>query len=169
MYKVHEIVAYSSQGVCEITEICQREVAGNLMDYYVMKPVFDSRSTVFVPVDNERLVSRMRRTMTAEEANDLLDNINEGEIIWVDNDAERREKYQGILTEGLPSQLLSMFRTLVLRKKTLEDCSRKLRSADENCMKQAEKLISRECAYACGEEADYIVQRMCSDIDGPAV
>lgn len=169
MYTVSEIIAYSSQGVCEITEICQREVAGKIMDYYVMKPVFDNRSTVFVPVDNDKLVSRIRRTMTADEASDLLEHINSGEIIWDDNDARRRELYQGILTEGIPSQLACLFRTLTLRKRTLEGCSRKLRSSDETCLRQAERLLTRECCYASGENADDILVRLNSTITGPEV
>ena len=86
MYKVNEIVAYSSQGICEITEICQREIAGTVMDYYVMKPVFDSRSTVFVPVSNEKLVSRIRKTMTASEAYPQWDLIETVELnVFVDD------------------------------------------------------------------------------------
>ncbi len=169
MYKVNEIVAYSSQGICEITEICQREIAGTVMDYYVMKPVFDSRSTVFVPVSNEKLVSRIRKTMTASEASELLENINSGEILWIDNDAMRRDLYQSILTEGQPEKLASLFRTLVLRKRTLEECSRKLRSTDETCMRSAEKLIARECSYASGESQDELIRRLNDMIEGPRV
>lgn len=169
MYKVNEIVAYSSQGVCEITEICQREAAGRVMDYYVMKPLFDSRSTVFVPVENEKLVARMRQTMTADEAEALMENINSGEILWEDNDAKRREMYQNILTEGLPYQLACLFRTLILRKRTLEKCSRRLRSSDETCLRQAERLIARECSYAVGGELSDIISRMCSSVEGPDV
>jgi len=169
MYKVHEIVAYSSQGICEITEICQREIAGSVMDYYVMKPLYDSRSTVFVPVSNEKLVSRIRRTMTADEASALLENINSGDIIWVDNDTKRRDLYQSILTEGDPAMLASLFRTLILRKRTLEECSRKLRSTDETCMRAAEKLIARECSYASGEDHEELTKRLNTMIEGPAV
>ena len=169
MYKVHEIVAYSSQGICEITEICQREIAGSVMDYYVMKPLYDSRSTVFVPVANEKLVSRIRRTMTADEASELLENINSGEIIWIDNDTRRRDLYQSILTEGDPVRLASLFRTLILRKRTLEECSRKLRSTDETCMKTAEKLISRECSYASGEDQEELARKLNAMIVGPSV
>lgn len=169
MYKVNEIVSYSSQGICEITEICQREIAGIVMDYYVMKPVFDSRSTVFVPVSNEKLVSRMRRVMSPGEASELIETINDGEILWVDNDAERRDLYQSILTEGLPSRLAALLRTLILRKRTLETASRKLRSTDETCMRTAEKLIVRECSYALGEDQDSLTQLIASLINGPEV
>ena len=169
MYKVNDIVAYSSQGICEITEICQREIAGNVMDYYVMKPLYDSRSTVFVPVANEKLVSRIRRTMTAEEAAELLENINSGEIIWIDNDAKRWDLYQAILTEGIPSQLASLFRTLTLRKRTLEECSRKLRSTDETCLRAAEKLIALECSDASVEDHAELTRRLSAMITGPSV
>ena len=169
MYNVSDIVAYSSQGICEITEICRREIAGTVMDYYVMKPLFDSRSTVSVPVSNEKLVSRIRRIMTADEAAALLDSINDGEILWLDNDAQRRDLYQTILTEGIPSRLASLFRTLMLRKRTLESSSRKLRSTDETCMRTAEKLIVRECSFALGEEQDALSLKLGSMITGPEI
>jgi RNA polymerase-interacting CarD/CdnL/TRCF family regulator len=107
--------------------------------------------------------------MTASEASELLENINSGEILWIDNDAMRRDLYQSILTEGQPEKLASLFRTLVLRKRTLEECSRKLRSTDETCMRSAEKLIARECSYASGESQDELIRRLNDMIEGPRV
>ena len=72
MYQINQTVAYSSQGICTVTEICARELAGIAADYYVLNPEADPRSTVYVPVHNARRVSRMRAVLCADEAEALL-------------------------------------------------------------------------------------------------
>lgn len=154
MYKLDDIIAYSSQGVCKVVEISTKEFAGQQMEYYILKPVFDSRSTVSVPVSNAKLTSRMRQIMTREEADALIDSIADAEYIWIDDDNKRREAYNALLTEGDPSRIAALFKTLILRRKELEALSRKLRTADDGFLRQSEKLLCCECSYAgCGEQS----------------
>ena len=58
MYSIGEIVLYGSNGVCEITEITTKKIGKDSIEYYVLKPVCSDSSTLFVPTQNEMLVSR---------------------------------------------------------------------------------------------------------------
>ena len=40
--------------------------------FYVLEPVFEKASTVYMPVDNDKVV--MRRIMNRDEAEDFADN-----------------------------------------------------------------------------------------------
>ena len=66
MYQVNDTVAYSSQGICTVSEICKRDVGGSMVDYYVLKPVADPRSTVYVPVNVILFTSSPRVYFTKE-------------------------------------------------------------------------------------------------------
>lgn len=148
MYNIGDVVAYGAQGICRIDGIASRQVGGALMDYYVLKPVYDSRSTISVPVANERLTARMRTPLDASQAKDVIAGIGEARSLWTDNDNARREMFNDLIINGDPSQVAAIFKTLVLRRKELEGLSRKLRSVDENFLRQCEKLLCCELSYA---------------------
>lgn len=65
MYSIGEIVLYGSNGVCEITEITTKKIGKDSIEYYVLKPVCSDSSTLFVPTQNEMLVSRMRVVLSS--------------------------------------------------------------------------------------------------------
>ena len=94
MYSIGEIVLYGSNGVCEITEITTKKIGKDSIEYYVLKPVCSDSSTLFVPTQNEMLVSRMRVVLSSDEIKDILSQKTDNEI-WIDNKAERCEKNQG--------------------------------------------------------------------------
>ena len=150
MFTVGQTVAYSTQGICTIAERCTREVGGAPADYYVLKPLQDPRSTVYVPVDNARLVGRMRAPMEAGAAKALLAALPGLPHSWQENDTLRREQQRAALAEGLPEELAQLYKVLLLRRRDLEALSRKLRSSDEAVLKQVEKLLCCECALALG-------------------
>ena len=53
MYKIGDIFLYGSNGVCKITDIKSEKFARETKTYYILSPFFDSKETIFVPVDNE--------------------------------------------------------------------------------------------------------------------
>lgn len=156
MYSINDIVAYSSAGICDIADITNRSIAGTSMDYYVLKPKLDQKSTVFVPINNEKLTSRMRSPLNSAEAKALIDSLCSLGTDWIDNDNERREVYRSRITEGSPTCLAQIYKTLTLRRIELEENSRKLRSADEVFLKECEKLLSFEICSALGSSQDEI-------------
>lgn len=99
MYSIGEVVLYGSNGVCEITEITTKKIGKDSIEYYVLKPVCSDSSTLFVPTQNEMLVSRMRVVLSSDEIKDILSQKTDNEI-WIDNKAERCEKIKEIISGG---------------------------------------------------------------------
>ncbi len=155
MYKVGDIVAYGSQGICKVDEITTKQIGGISADYYILKPVFDSRCTVSVPVANPKLTARMRQPLNREQALEIVNGMDGAVSLWIDDDNKRRESYNALMTEGDPASMAALFKTLVLRRKELEGLSRKLRTVDENFLRQSEKLLCCELCYAgLGEQGE---------------
>ncbi|MBR2714935.1 MAG: CarD family transcriptional regulator, partial [Ruminococcus sp.] len=60
MFAVGDTVIYGSVGVCKISDITENKLTGVVRKYYVLKQIDSYESVIYVPVDNEKLTSRMR-------------------------------------------------------------------------------------------------------------
>lgn len=146
MYQAGETVFYGTEGVCRVDEICEMKVGGETAAYYVLRPIYREGSTVFVPVKNELLVSRMRPLLTAAEIDKIIDEVNEADEDWIDDASERKAEFQRILLSADRRELLSMVRRLYLRRLNLQTCGKRLRTNDEQMLRDAEKLLADEFA-----------------------
>ena len=56
MFEREEYVFHESGGVCQITDIQTAPLEGMPRDreYYVLKPLSDQSSVIYIPVDSER-------------------------------------------------------------------------------------------------------------------
>ena len=75
MHNKNDIVLYGNQGVCKVFDIVKKEMANEVNEYYVLKPVNDVHSTVYVPTQNEKLTSKMKKVLSVEEIYDLINDI----------------------------------------------------------------------------------------------
>lgn len=53
MFSINDTVLYGANGVCRITDICQKEFSGVIKDYYILTPLSNETMTIFVPVNNK--------------------------------------------------------------------------------------------------------------------
>ncbi|MDL2295765.1 CarD family transcriptional regulator [Lachnospiraceae bacterium OttesenSCG-928-E19] len=147
MYKVDETILYGSHGVCRIVEISERKFNDSIREYYVLRPIFDEKATLFVPIDNENLVAKMRQVLSKEEIQDLIQAIPDGELIWIENEPARKEKYKAILSEGDRMELIQLIKTLHIHQTKQQEKGKKLHISDERFLKDAEKLLHAEFAH----------------------
>ncbi len=164
MYKINDIVKYGINGVCRITEITTRELNGKVLEYYVLKPISNKNTILFVPTGNKNLVDKMDKLLSREEVIELIDNMKHCETNWVDNDKQRAAEYSATLSEGTRKEIIEMLYTLHDKKIQLEKENKKMHQADEKIMKDAERLINDEFSIVLGvtheDVADMIVSRI---------
>ena len=134
MYSIGEVVLYGSNGVCEITEITTKKIGKDSIEYYVLKPVCSDSSTLFVPTQNEMLVSRMRVVLSSDEIKDILSQKTDNEI-WIDNKAERCEKIKEIISGGDCMKLVELIRRMHFHSKLQLKKGRRLHITDERFLK----------------------------------
>lgn len=146
MYQIGETVLYGTEGVCRIGGTQEMKVGGKKKPYYVLKPVYREGATVFVPMDNDALLSKMRRVLSAEEIDAILRSAAEEELLWIDDPNERKQEYSRILTCGDRRELVRLIRTLYLRRQELRAVGKHLRSGDDQLLRDAEKLLNDELA-----------------------
>ena len=146
-YKVNDTILYGTHGVCRITEISERQFHDECREYYVLKPIYDDKATLFVPVMNERLVDKMRRVLTAAEIHELIEKMADENTIWIENESVRKEKYKEVLSQGDRVELVRLVKTLYHHQEEQRAKGKKLHMADERFMKDAERMLHAEFAH----------------------
>lgn len=157
MFNVSDTVMYGTQGVCLITDIIERTFQKELMKYYVLKPVYQKGATIFVPVDNEKLTSKMKKVLSLAEIHQLIHDLPQGQLIWIDNDNLRREKYKEILKSGNRQDIIYVIQTLYLKQEELKEKGKKLQGTDVAIFNDAETMIYEEFAYVLNISREEVV------------
>ena len=144
-----EYIKYATSGVCLIENITKIDYLHNHnpQDFYVLKPASGNTSTVYVPVENEALTSKMRKLLSKEEIDSLIDDSKENVIEWIDDRRTRSEKFKAIISKSETDELLRLVSCLYVKKQELLNDGKKLSSTDESILSSAENLIENEFAF----------------------
>ena len=164
MYKINDAVVYASYGVCMIKAVETRNFSGENTEYYVLQPLHDSRNTFYIPVENDSLKNKMKKVYTREEVNELIKAMPEKDFIWIENNAERKEKYRKILENGNRDELVRLIKTLYIKNTELNKQNKKLLSVDEHFLHDAENILYDEFAYALEIPKDEVLPYIKSHI-----
>ena len=140
-------VLYGTEGICTIEAIETLRIGGKRSKYYVLRPVYRTRATIYVPTDNELLCSRMRPVLSEPEIESLLQSAAGESISWIDDPNERKQVFAQILSGGDRRRVLHLIRMLYVRRRELQKNGKHLRIADEQTLRDAEKLLNDEFAH----------------------
>ena len=147
MFQVNDVIVYGAQGVCEIAAVEEKNISGAKKQYYVLKPVKDPGATIYAPTDNVQVLKKMRRLLTEQEINHLIDSMPAEENLWIVNDNERKECYKNILAGGDHSALIRMIKAIYAHKKKREAEGKRLHMVDDRFLKDAEQILFHEFQY----------------------
>lgn len=147
MFQVNDVIIYGAQGVCKIVGIEEKTVDGAKKKYFVLRSVSENGTTIFAPMDSERILQKMRRLLTVEEIKSLIDSMPKEETIWIANENERREYYKSIIAGGDHLELIKMIKSIYLHKKEREAEGKRLHVSDEYFFKNGEQILYDEFRY----------------------
>lgn len=152
-----EKVLYSINGVCEITDITERFFGKTVMRYYVLKPISNNEATLFVPVNNENLVRKMKRLMTQPQLDEVLNAVSSKDVEWNSNEAVRKEEFRNTISFGNVSEILILLKSIWIHRRMQNSKGRKLHISDEMYLREAEKMIKEEISTVIGVEQDEVI------------
>ena len=158
MYNIDDAVLYGVNGICTIADIEEKTINKEKKQYYVLKPVYNKASTLFVPMDSELLLAKMKKLLSKAEIYELIDNIKDEEINWIDNEQERNRKYSEILKSGDRREIMKMIRALYNHRQQIKDTGRKFHVADEKIMRAAESILHEEFAYVLDIKREQVTE-----------
>ena len=141
MFQKNDTVVYGVHGVCNIDDITKKEFMGSQKEYYVLKPISDSAATLYVPIHNEKLLEKMRKILSKQEGYRLIETMPHKEILWFENENERKEQYKKVIAKGDHSELIGMVKAIYLQKQKREAEGKHLYISDERFFKEAERIL----------------------------
>ena len=165
MFAVNDTVVYGVQGICVIDEITKRDFGGKSEDYYVLHTVFGNNTKIYVPIGNEKLMSRMRNLLSADEVLGIIDSMSDANFIWTDDGNEREHLYKEILLSGDRKKMLQVIKTLYTHARNQRANGRKLHIADEKVFREAEKVVYDEFAYVLGLKPENVLDFIKSRVE----
>ena len=127
-------------------------------EYYILTPLSDEKSTVFVPVDNEELVGMMRPLLSAEEIRELAEQLRGETLEWIPNSRARSAYYRELLAGGDRKDLIRLVNTLISHGEEAAANRKKTSSTEEYFLRTAVKMLYREFSVtaALGAEEDIL-------------
>ena len=160
-FAVGDAIVYGGNGVCEIEDI--RDISfyrERPSKYYVLKPMFTPQSSVvYVPYSNKEQVSKFHHVISKEEAMAIISRIPIKSVKWVDDRNERKETFNGIVSDGSREDIVSLISLIEKQKDKLACEGKKLNAQDERILHDALKRINSEFAVALGMDNPDSVDR----------
>lgn len=160
MFSVGDAIVYGSIGVCTIKDITVMYLGGVEKEYYILSPNSDPKSTIYVPLDSEALVSQMKPVLSKDEIAELLSHVGNNNIDWIVSNSERKAYCRSAIKNGDRTVLIALIRMLYTKREEYRSEKKHFHVADEKALAEACKLIHDEFSYVLGissnEVPDYI-------------
>ena len=121
-----------------------------------MVPLEDVNASIYVPVDREKV--SLRRAMNREEAWEIIRDISGIEAVKIENEKLREQEYKKVLSSGNPRALVSIIKTMYLRRQKRIEQGKKTTAMDERYFKIAENYLYSELALALGKRKEEMRQ-----------
>ncbi|HPU63101.1 MAG TPA: CarD family transcriptional regulator [Mobilitalea sp.] len=156
MFEIGEYIVYGNHGVCRVEDIGSLNIPGidKSRKCYTLQPVFSKSSTLYTPVDNDKVL--MRRVMSNEEALDLMEQIPDIPLLWIENDKQREEIYKEALRSHDCTDWVKIIKTLYARRQERMSQGKKLTYTDEKYLNIAKNCLFGELAIALDMDKDKV-------------
>ncbi len=150
--------------MCLVENITTLDISGvdKAREYYILKPLYMSGSTVYVPVDatNESI----RRILSRDEAEAFIKEIPDIPMITGVNDKLLEQEYRSCMKSNDCAEWIKIIKTIYLRKQKRIEAGRKVTAVDAKYFRMAEDSLYGELAVALDmpkeEVESYIVGEM---------
>lgn len=150
MLKVNDVVLYSTFGACRVRAFCKRKLGETEGDYAVLETQDNPRTTIYLPLSNPVLMSRVHPVPSAGELLSALHALPDGAGDWVENQDARRQHCRQDLNSGDSIRLLGMVHSLLSYRLRRTRAGKKLPSTDEQLLREARRLLDGELSFVLG-------------------
>ena len=164
MFVKGEYVVCGNKGVCVVDDVTTLNISGidKERHYYILKPVYMAGSTVYIPVDTAK--ESMRRILSHEEADRLIESIPQIPRIVIANDKLLEQEYRNCMKTNCCEEWIRIIKTIYQRKQKRMEAGRKVTAVDAKYFRIAEDNLYGELAISLNVEKNevesYIIREM---------
>ena len=166
MFEIGDYVVCGNKGVCVVENIAALDISGvdKERQYYILKPKYQSGSTVYVPVDSPR--DSMRHVLEKEEAQRLIAAIPEIPLLSITNEKLSEQTYRECLRTGSCEEWVRILKTICLRKEKRLKAGRKVTAVDAKYFRMAEDSLYGELAVALDMNRKELEEYIAGEVEG---
>ena len=164
MYRIGDSVVYGVHGVCMVVDQEEWIIDRKRHMYLVLEPASRDGSRYLVPTHNANAMAKLRRMLTKEEMETL---VNSEEVMrdgWIADEGQRKQAYRELISSGDYAKLMQMVHTLYRHKAAQAASGKKCHLCDENFLRDAEKLLIGEVSIVLGIEPEQAKQYLRSKL-----
>lgn len=165
MFQVGDQVVYGIHGVCRVVDQEERVVDRKRVAYLALEPVGQGGSRYLVPIQNAAAMAKLRRMLSKEELEAMLDSEEVRADSWIKDENLRKQTYRELINSGDRARLIRMVRTLHRHKAAQAAAGRKCHLCDENFLRDAEKLLTGEFSLVLGMEPEQVRKYLAEKLD----
>lgn len=156
MFEIGEYVVKANSGICKIEEIIELDLLdnGNLESYYVVVPIDNKSSKLFVPINTS--ANTLRQVINETQAWDIINSISLIPEPSFENEKVREAKYKEAIKSCEPTALIGILKSMHTRKKLRSQQGKKNFAIDEHFFKLAENSLYSELSFATGQDQQHI-------------
>jgi len=166
VFEIGDYVICGNKGVCKVENITTLDITGvdQKREYYILKPLYMSGSTVYVPVDSSK--ETMRSVLQREEAQKLIEAIPEIPLLEITNEKLSEQIYRESIRTNNCEELVRIIKTIYLRKQKRIQAGRKVTAVDAKYFHLAEENLYGELAVALDISREDVESYISGMIDG---
>ena len=165
MFEVGDYIIYGNNGVCKITNVGPMDMPGVPKSklYYTMTPCYIRDSSIFTPVDNDRVV--MRKVMSRQEAEKFLETAEDIDKLDIKEEKHREQEYKAAILTCDPTVLVGIIKTIQDRMQDRIAEGKKVTASDTKYIHIAEDSLYGDLAISFDMEKDDVKAYVKNRID----
>ncbi|HBE09669.1 MAG TPA: CarD family transcriptional regulator [Lachnospiraceae bacterium] len=165
MFEVGDYIIYGSNGVCEVKSVGPIDCPGVSCDklYYTLRPLYIRDSSVYTPVDNDKVI--MRGIMSKAEAEAFVDGINDIDALTINDERKIELEYKKTVNTCDPVELVRMIKTISGRMSRRQSEGKKMTAADMKYIHIAEESLCGELAISLDMDKSEVKNYIATKVD----
>lgn len=168
MFEIGDFVACGNNGICTVADITVLNLSGidKKRKYYLLKPVYQPTSTIYIPVDTAD--KAMRKAVTEDEAKSLILSIPKIPLISFSEDRMLEKIYKEYMSQNNCKAWIQLIKTIYLRKEKRLLDGHKVTAVDSRYFKLAEEFLYAELSVALRLSRDEVREYITETIEQQA-
>ena len=147
-WKSGDTVVQSRDGICTVVDIREMSLTDEPQEYYILQPVYERGSKLYIPIEKEALF--LRPPVTEAEIREYVKKLPETNVKWIGDEKERQTMIAEVRKTGSSETLLGLISLFYKKRNEQHEQGKKFHSSDEQFLKDIETRVNREFAYVLG-------------------
>ena len=143
---IGDCIHYGGHGVCRICGRESRQFGTQQRDYFLLRPVGDEKTTLYLPVDARPDRVKLRNVLSASEIFTLVEQERQRPVSWISDCRQRRQACGETLRSGDAGRLMHLVKNMHAHEESMPD-GKFLPMSDQELLQSAETQLYNEFQF----------------------